>query len=75
MKMKTIAAVMVIGVALSGCSQMYGGTPHDRIVHGALIGAGIGGVVGGVATGNLGGAAVGAGIGALAGGAIAVATQ
>jgi hypothetical protein len=71
--MKKLAAVVVLGVALSGCSHMYG-TPHDRVVHGALIGAGVGGVVGGVATGNIGGVAVGAGIGALAGAAIATAT-
>jgi hypothetical protein len=69
--MKKIAAVMVLGVALSGCSLWpYGGTQHDRMVHGALVGAGVGGVVGGVATGTLHGAAVGAGIGALVGGTI-----
>jgi len=73
--MKKIAAMMVIGVALSGCSLYQGGTQHDRVVHGALIGAGIGGVVGGVATGNLGGAAVGAGIGALVGGTIGAVTS
>jgi len=70
--MKKIAAVMVLGVALSGCSHWPygGGTQHDRMVHGALVGAGVGGVVGGVATGTLHGAAVGAGIGALVGGTI-----
>ncbi len=68
--MKKIAAVMVLGVALAGCSQ-YGYGTHDKIVKGALVGGGIGAVAGGVATGNLGGAAVGAGVGALVGGAIA----
>lgn len=68
--MKKIAAIVVLGVALSGCSHWYGATPHDRVVHGALVGAGVGGVAGGVATGTLGGAAVGAGIGALVGGLI-----
>lgn len=71
--MKKVAAVLVLGVALAGCSHFpyHTGTPHDRIAHGALVGAGVGGIVGGVATGTWHGAAVGAGIGALVGGAIA----
>ena len=76
--MKKIAAVIVLGVAVSGCSHLYpgyqGGTTHDRVVHGALVGAGVGGVAGGVATGTLHGAAVGAGIGALVGGLIGATT-
>ena len=76
--MKKIAAVIVLGVAVSGCSHLYtgypNGTTHDRVVHGALVGAGVGGVAGGVATGTLHGAAVGAGIGALVGGLIGATT-
>ncbi len=68
--MKKIAAVMVLGVALAGCSH-YSSPQHNRIVKGAVVGAGIGAVAGGVATGNLGGAAVGAGVGAVVGGTIA----
>jgi hypothetical protein len=65
--MKKIAAIVVLGVGLSGCSHWYGAAPHDPVIHGALVGAGVGGVAGGVATGTLGGAAVGAGIGAVVG--------
>ncbi len=71
--MKKVAAILVVGVALSGCTHWpygYGTTPHDRIAHGALVGAGVGGIAGAVATGTVQGAAVGAGIGALVGGAI-----
>ena len=71
--MKKIAAVMVLGVALAGCSHMQG-TQHDRVVKGALIGGVAGGVIGGVATGNFGGAAIGAAIGAAAGAAIGAAS-
>lgn len=67
--MKKIAAVVLVGVALSGCSQY--GMPQDPIVKGVVVGAVTGAAAGGVATGNLGGAAVGAGVGALVGGAIA----
>jgi hypothetical protein len=67
--MKKIAAVVLVGVALSGCSQY--GVAHDPIVKGAVVGAVTGAAAGGVASGNLGGAAIGAGVGALVGGAIA----
>jgi hypothetical protein len=75
--MRKIAAIVVVGVALSGCSHWpygYQGTQHDRITHGALVGAGVGGIAGAVATGTVQGAAVGAGIGALVGGAIGART-
>lgn len=71
--MKKIAAIMVLGVALAGCS--HSSSPyHNRIAKGAVVGGGIGAVAGGVATGNLGGAAVGAGVGALVGGTVAAVT-
>jgi hypothetical protein len=66
--MKKVAAIVVLGVGLSGCSHWYGPGQYDPVVHGALVGAGVGGVAGGVATGTIGGAAVGAGIGAVVGG-------
>jgi hypothetical protein len=70
--MKKIAATLVVGMALAGCSPYYGGNPHSKVVHGAIAGAVVGGVVGAVATGgNAGGILVGAGIGAAAGAAIA----
>lgn len=68
--MKKIAAVMVIGVALSGCSHWGYAVHSDPVLKGALVGAGVGAAAGGVATGTLGGAAVGAGIGALVGGLV-----
>jgi hypothetical protein len=68
--LKKFAAVMVVGVALSGCSTMSQ-SEHDAAVKGALIGGIAGGAIGAVATGNFGGAAVGAGIGAAVGAAIA----
>lgn len=69
--MNKIAAVLLVGVALSGCSHWpYGNTPHDAMTKGALVGAGVGGIAGAVTTGTVQGAAVGAGIGALVGGAI-----
>jgi hypothetical protein len=70
--MKKIAAMMIVGVSLAGCSQYGYDTPHDKLVKGAIIGGVVGGVVGGVATGgNAGGILVGAGLGAAAGAAIA----
>ncbi len=70
--MKKTLALVIVGASLSlgGCSQY--GSPHDKVVEGALIGGAVGGAVGAVATGgNAGGFIVGAGIGAAAGAAIA----
>ena len=44
--MKKVAAIMIVGASLAGCST-YPATQHDKIVHGAIIGGVVGGVVGG----------------------------
>jgi hypothetical protein len=67
--MKKVAAIMVVGMTLSGCA-----ITGNRVADGAIVGGAAGGVIGAVATGTLGGAAVGAGIGALTGALIAAST-
>jgi hypothetical protein len=67
--MKRVAAVIVVGMTLSGCA-----ITGNRVADGAIVGGATGAVIGAVATGTLGGTAVGAGIGALTGAAIAAAT-
>jgi hypothetical protein len=64
--MKKVIAMIVVTLAVAGCSQTE---------KGAAVGAGAGAIIGGALTGNVQGAAVGAAIGGVSGAVIGHASE
>ena len=71
MKRLILAGGLIGALALGGCQT----TGPDRVLGGALIGAGSGAAIGAASTHTVGGALAGGVIGAAAGGIIASATD
>ena len=68
MKMKIVAASLMVGLLAAGCT-----TTEKRAAGGAVVGGGAGAVIGGIAGGGKG-AVIGAAVGAATGAVIGAAT-